>query len=177
MTIANGSAIALADINAMTTTALGNVRTDNAQLPIALEWTVPFRAMRSNAPITPEYARRAFLVAPRDLWLDTLTLKVHGLNGTTTATIEQEAAVGTALAFISATVSVVGAGAAATASAVRTLYDNTRASAKSALIPVNPVFRTVPKGTRMRMTLTTTNTLGSEHVWCTLVCREGYARP
>jgi hypothetical protein len=61
--------------------------------------------------------------------------------------------------------------------APRILCDNTRASAKTASLGLNPCFRAIPKGTRMKLSVTTTNTLTTPNLNIVVVCREGYARP
>jgi hypothetical protein len=176
VTIANGSAIVKADLDAMTNTALALIRADNAQLPLAYPFTFHFRALRAGGAPTPEYARRARFVAPRDLWLEAISLGVWNMGGTTTATLQQTGS-GDALAFMPASVSVAGAGAASLAHATRTLYDNTRGNPRSSALAANPVFRAIPKGTPMTLQLETTNTTTPEHCWVTLICRGGFARP
>ena len=91
MTISNGSAILATDLNAMCTTQLGLLETDNLQLPLGFHHAAVFANLVAGTGAT---RRKHTFVMPVDCYLEALCLTAadHTAASTTTATVTADGA-------------------------------------------------------------------------------------
>ena len=154
MTIANGSLITAADLNALTTTALGLIRTDNARLAgVVNHCYTSFNIVGGGVP-TALALRTWKFVVPVDTIVDWVHLQgcQHTNPSTTTVTITPD---GPAAAFpISLSGSTGSAGRVRLSSA---LYDNTVTNVANDFNASARVLRVWPKGTTVTVVISTTN--------------------
>jgi hypothetical protein len=172
MTIANGSPILAADLNALLTTSLVAIQADVAAKDLAYDWTYRWRGLLAA---TDEHEREARFIAPHDLVVESVALAIANTDGTTTLTLESESGI----ALFPYAVTATGAGAGSTVKAARILFDNRGGVlTDTASILSNPAARTLHRGDSLLLRVTTTNALavaGSDAITqATLVLRSRY---
>ena len=162
MTIANASTVLSADVTGAYSTPFSQMSLQNRVA--RLGWNMAFRwdgLVAANSP--PLYQRTTLFVMPSNVILEALSVSVINMDGTTTALLEQDYDVTKVndppLAFMGLQASATGV-SGGTVKAPRLVLNNARSGrVRGTLIRNNPVFRVIPRGTPMRVVVTTTNTL------------------
>lgn len=156
MTIADGSLILAADLDALTLADLAILQADNARLPGYHPLTFTFQGLMST---TAANKRKARFVVPQNMLVDTLAVMTTAANSST-ATITARVSAGGILddwaMEVSGTLDTVAK------KQTRLLYDGTM-SAKPGLdqATTSRVVRLLPKGAIVDVEVSTTNTLGT----------------
>lgn len=184
MTIANGSLILPGDLGAALTTAQANIRSDNRVVGLGHHLAFRFVNVVSG---TPFYAREARFSVPTDSFLEAFAVQTSNATGSTTALLtalrtnaanETVTAVDPPLEFMGIQSIVTNAGSGLTAKGSRIVLDNRRdGRVKGTELYTNPVFRTLPKGARMSLVVSTTNTIATFSGTLVVLClRTRYER-
>lgn len=92
MTISNGSTIAVADLNAVSSSSLTSLQADNAAVPAVYWMNLNFNALTSS---TPTIARTRNVVMPDNYLLREIVLAAGEHSGTITLTIDNGALIET----------------------------------------------------------------------------------
>jgi hypothetical protein len=156
MTIADGSLILAADLDALTLADLVLLQADNARLPGYHPLTFTFQGLLST---TAANKRKARFVVPQNMLVDTLAVITTPANSAA-ATITATVSAGGILDDWS--MSVTGALDTVAKKQARLLFDGTM-SAKPGLnqATTSRVVRLLPKGAIVDVEVSTTNTLGT----------------
>lgn len=156
MTIADGSLILAADLDALTLADLVLLQADNARLPGYSPLTFTFQGLMST---TAANKRKARFVVPQNMLVDTLAVITTPANSAA-ATITATVSAGGILDDWS--MSVTGTLDTVAKKQSRLLFDGTM-SAKPGLnqAATSRVVRLLPKGAIVDVEVSTTNTLGS----------------
>ena len=150
MTIANGSVLANADLNALTTTQQTLLATDAAQLPVGFHHGVTFANLVAS---TVAYRRKHTFIMPADCYLDALAVTASDFTAASTITTVVTADGALANWPLQRT-GGVGAGFNALS---RILYDNTKTRVKLSFDLTAQSFRVFPRGTTVVVTMSTTS--------------------
>lgn len=171
MTIADGSLILAADLNALTLADLALLRTDNARLPGYHPLTFTFQGLLSS---TAANKRKARFVVPYNMLVDTLAVMTTAANSSA-ATITARVSAGGILDDWA--MEVTGTLDTVAKKQARLLYDGTM-SAKPGLdqSTTSRVVRLLPKGAIVDVEVSTTNTLGTMVATIVLCSRIQLAR-
>jgi hypothetical protein len=156
MTIADGSLILAADLDALTLADLVLLQADNARLPGYHPLTFTFQGLMST---TAANKRTARFVVPQNMLVDTLaviTTPANSAAATITATVSAGGILDDWSMAVTGTLDTVAKKQA------RLLFDGTM-SAKPGLnqATTSRVVRLLPKGAIVDVEVSTTNTLGS----------------
>ena len=156
MTIADGSLILATDLDGLTLTELGLLRTDNARLPGYHPLTFTFQGLVDT---TTANRRRATFVVPYNMLVDALSVITTPANSSA-STITARVSAGGILDDWA--MEVTGTLDTVAKKQTRLLYDGTM-SAKPGLdqATTSRVVRLLPKGAIVDVTIETTNTLAS----------------
>lgn len=159
MTIADGSLILAADLDALTLADLALLRADNARLPGYHPLTFTFQGLVGPPSATPANRRKARFVVPQNMLVDTLaviTTPANSAAATITATVSAGGILDDWAMTVTGTLDTVAKKQA------RLLFDGTM-SAKPGLnqATTSRVVRLLPKGAIVDVEVSTTNTLGS----------------
>ena len=171
MTVANGSTILAADLNALTTTQLGLIQADNARLPGYAPVIFTFQGLVAT---TVPARRRARFIVPANMLVDTLAI-ITSPATSNTATITATVSAGGILDDFS--MEVTGTLDTVTKKQSRLLYDGTML-AKPGLnqSTTSRVVRLLPKGAIVDVTVSTTNALATMVATIVLCSRSRLAR-
>ena len=171
MTIANGSTILQADLNAMSALSLSKARLDNARLSGGIPLTVTFHGLVASTPV---YASKSRIVIPVDMLVDSLVVLISPGTATTTVTVDVTGD-GALPNFAMRIIGTVDAGVAVLPA--RLLFDNNM-SANPGVSPqlTSRVARLLPRGSTILITATTTNIVATMSVQVTLAGRSRLAR-
>ena len=156
MTIADGSLILAADLDALTLADLVLLQADNARLPGYHPLTFTFQGLLST---TAANKRKARFVVPQNMLVDTLAVistPANSAAATITATVSAGGILDDWAMTVTGTLDTVAKKQA------RLLFDGTM-SAKPGLnqATTSRVVRLLPKGAIVDVEVSTTNTLGS----------------
>lgn len=179
MTIANGSPIIKADLDALITAQLALIQADNAQLPAGLmvNWTFPNLVASTNAT-----RAKAYFVAPWDLYVESLgadtvdhtaasTFKAALYGDGNLLNYPRPASVGGVVPFISVSV----ANGAGFTKGGRLIRDNTKGPAKADAATAQS-FTVIPRGTTITLVVTTTSIAAPSEAHVTAVFRQFWGR-
>lgn len=171
MTIADGSLILAADLNALTLADLVLLQADNARLPGYHPLTFTFQGLLSS---TAANKRKARFVVPCNMLVDTLAVMTTAANSAA-ATITARVSAGGILDDWA--MEVTGTLDTVAKKQTRLLYDGTM-SAKPGLdqATTSRVVRLLPKGAIVDVEVSTTNTLGTMVATIVLCSRIHLAR-
>lgn len=171
MTIADGSLILAADLNALTLADLALLQADNARLPGYHPLTFTFQGLMSST--TPN-KRKARFVVPQNMLVDTLAVMTTAANSAA-ATITARVSAGGILDDWA--MEVTGTLDTVAKKQTRLLYDGTM-SAKPGVdqATTSRVVRLLPKGAIVDVEVSTTNTLATMVVTIILCSRIQLAR-
>lgn len=171
MTVANGTTILAADLNALTTTSLTSMRTDNRRLPGYAPLIFTFQGLVAS---TTAARRTARFVVPVNMLIDTLAI-ITSPATSSAATITATVSAGGILDDWSMT--VTGTLDTVTKKQSRLLYDGTML-AKPGLnqSTTSRVVRLLPKGAIVDVNVSTTNALTSMVATIVLCSRSSLAR-
>ena len=172
MTIADGSLILAADLNALTLADLALLQADNARLPGYHPLTFTFQGLMSST--TPANRRKARFVVPQNMLVDTLAVMTTAANSAA-ATITARVSAGGILDDWA--MEVTGTLDTVAKKQTRLLYDGTM-SAKPGVdqATTSRVVRLLPKGAIVDVEVSTTNTLGTMVATIVLCSRIQLAR-
>jgi hypothetical protein len=168
MTIADGQTIIASDLDALTTSALANAQTDNAQLPLGFHLWATFHNLvaGSNA-----LYRRTVFVVPFDCYIESVKVQAGDQTAASTVTL--------ALDFDGVLapweISISGSAGAGTTELTRLLYDNTKTK-QTNVAATSMAFRVLPAGTTVAVTVSTTSVATPSMVAVGLCLREFFAR-
>jgi len=169
MAITNGQTITAADLNAMLSSSLASIQSDNAQLPAGL--LVPF-AFHDLATGTAATRRKAIFVAPFDLIVESVAVQASDFTAasTTTVTITGDGP------LVNWPITVSGTTGAGIVKLARLLYDNTKTNAAKSFATTSRAFRVFPRGSTITVTASTTSAATPNTCIVILACREFYGR-
>ena len=171
MTVANGSTILAADLNALTSASLALMRSDNRRLPGYAPVIFTFQGLING---TPPARRTARFVVPVNMLVDTLaviTSPATSSAATITATVSAGGILDDWAMEVTGTLDTV------TKKQGRLLYDGTML-AKPGLnqSTTSRVVRLLPKGAIVDVTVSTTNALATMVATIVLCSRSSLAR-
>ena len=171
MTVANGSTILAADLNALTSLSLVLMRTDNRRLPGYAPLIFTFQNLING---TPAARRTARFVVPVNMLVDTLaviTSPATSSAATITATVSAGGILDDWAMEVTGTLDTV------TKKQSRLLFDGTM-TAKPGLnqSTTSRVVRLLPKGAIIDVTVSTTNALATMVATIVLCSRSSLAR-
>lgn len=171
MTIADGSLILAADLDALTLADLALLQADNARLPGYHPLTFTFQGLMST---TAANKRKARFVVPQNMLVDTLAVMTTAANSAA-ATITARVSAGGILDDWA--MEVTGTLDTVAKKQTRLLFDGTM-SAKPGLnqSTTSRVVRLLPKGAIVDIDVSTTNTLGTMVATIVLCSRIQLAR-
>lgn len=171
MTIADGSLILAADLDALTLADLAILQADNARLPGYHPLTFTFQGLMST---TAANKRKARFVVPQNMLVDTLAVMTTAANSAA-ATITAGVSAGGILDDWA--MEVTGTLDTVAKKQTRLLFDGTM-SAKPGLnqSTTSRVVRLLPKGAIVDIDVSTTNTLGTMVATIVLCSRIQLAR-
>jgi hypothetical protein len=170
VTVANGSTVLDTDLTALTTTQLGLLQVDNAQLPGAVAQHFHFPNLVAS---TAAIRSKAIIIVPFDCYLETLSVEACDHTAASTTTVQLVGDGGVSLW----PVSITGTTGAGTTKLARLLFDNGKTTSKRGLFPtVSRAHRTLLKGSTVTLTVSTTNIATPSQVHVALVMRAIYAR-
>lgn len=171
MTIADGSLILAADLDALTLADLAILQADNARLPGYHPLTFTFQGLMST---TAANKRKARFVVPQNMLVDTLAVMTTAANSAA-ATITARVSAGGILDDWA--MEVTGTLDTVAKKQTRLLFDGTM-SAKPGLnqSTTSRVVRLLPKGAIVDIDVSTTNTLGTMVATIVLCSRIQLAR-
>ena len=171
MTIANGSTILAADLNALTTTSLGLIQADNARLPGYAPIVFTFQGLVAGTVLA---RRKARFVVPVNMLIDTLaviTTPATSAAATITATVSAGGILDDWSMSVTGTLDTIAKKQA------RLLFDGTML-AKPGLnqSTTSRVVRLLPKGAIVDVEVVTTNALATMVATIVLCSRLRLAR-
>ena len=168
MAISNGSTITAADINAMLSTALGDVSDDDAQLPLGCELNLNF-----PGPNTTAILRRFTLIAPCDLLVEVAAVQAADLTAASTVTVTITGDGGLINWPITVGPFATGSGVVA---GPRILFDNAKTNVSKDFATTAAAFRVFPKGSTIIISAATTSAAPLGTLQVCLVLREFFDR-
>lgn len=177
--------ITVAELDALTTTALGELQDDNAALPLGLNLNFFFPNLVTG---TAAARRRAIWIPPFDFYLDALCVQASDQTAASTV----EAAVtgdgtmvedlgdtddhGEENGFVFWPVKVSGSAGSGRTLLSRKLLDNTKGKPGYAFATSSQAFRTILAGSTITVSASTTSTATPSLVQVTLALRSFWAR-
>lgn len=169
MAITNGSAVLAADLNAMLSSSLAAIQSDNAQLPAGLLVPLSFHGL-TNATVSTR--RKAIFVAPFDLIIESVAVQAADFTAasTLTVTITGDGP------LVNWPVSVSGTVGAGVVKLARLLYDNTKTNAAKSFALTSRAYRVFPRGSTITVSVATTSVATPNTCVVILACREFYGR-
>ena len=185
MTLSNGSTILASDLNAMVTTALGNVQTDNAQVPGVYQLHLTFPACVTS---TVSYRRKCTFVVPFDCYLETFAVESADQTASSTVkgaitgdgTIVDDLADGDSLTdegkLVFWPTKVSGSAGAGNTKLARLLFDGTLTKAGVDFATTNRAHRTFLRGSTITVSVMTSSVATASFIHAVLVLREFFAR-
>lgn len=172
MSITNGSLITAADLNAMTSTALGQLRTDNAQLPLGKRLNLSFSGLTAAIVAASPQLCRKTIVVPFDCYVEVLAVTASGMTAASTTTVAI-AGDGALPNFPISATATTGAGVVEFG---RTLFDGTKGRVGKANMPTNQAFRAFTQGSTLTITATTTSVAANAVLQVEIVIRSFLGR-
>lgn len=167
MTIANGSPITAADLNALTTTELALLEADNAGLPGVTHVSRQFFGIVAG---TTAYRRKSIWVVPANILVESVAVQTadHTAASTTTVTIDDN--IGLTPFQVSGT---TGAGRTQMA---RRLFDGTKTNVGKDFSTTSRVVWVLLKGSVVTIEVTTTSVAVASAIQVAIVGRQFIGR-